>query len=178
MKEQSTKQSIFLDLVKHRGDPSIKDCIGKYYFHFHPEEKDLETEFQTIGLRKSWGKSYSFYDLVDKEMEKYLGSAGEDYDVIGVLLALRIRIEQIAHQRLPEVNKTQFIETHKTRAKLEYCESECGLGIPEIHYLLSIIYNDNLHWREGRNYEMPLRSKLSNPTIKKMIKTIAESEAK
>ena len=41
-----------------------------------------------------------------------------------------------------------------------------------IYFLLGIIYNENLHWRENRDYETPLRTKLSNLVIKRMITEI------
>jgi hypothetical protein len=74
-----------------------------------------------------------------------------------------------------EQQKIEFLETHKTKSKLEYCE-EKGIKIPETHYLLGLIYNDDLHWREHRDYETPLFSKLENMTIKKMIKEIMEQQ--
>ena len=168
--------SVFLKLVQHREHTSIKDLVGRHYFHFHPEEKDLENEFQSLGLRKSWAKSYSFYQLVNEELTKYLQSA--PHDSIGVLLAIRIKIEQIVYQQLTdEAQQAIFLDKHTTKNKLEYCESECRLQIPETYYLLGIIYNDDLHWRDGGDYETPLQSRLANPTIKKMIQAISERVA-
>ena len=57
------------------------------------------------------------------------------------------------------------------KSKLEFCE-ENGITISETHYLLGLIYNDDLHWHEQRDYETPLISKLENMTIKKMIQEI------
>lgn len=162
--------SIFLNIVKHRKHPSIEEIVSKHHFHFHPDEVNLENEFQTLTLRKVWGKSHSFYTMVKNEVNKYLSS--HDYDSIAVLLGVRIEIEKLAYEKLStQLLKDKFIATHKTKSKLEFCE-ENGITISEIHYLLGLIYNDDLHWHEQRDYETPLISKLDNMTIKKMIQEI------
>lgn len=174
-KKQDIAPSVFLKLVQHREAASIKDFVGRHYFHYHPEEKDLETEFQTLQIKRSWGNSHYFYQLINEELNKYLKS--DSYDSIAVLLAIRIKIERIAYEQIKsESQRTKFIETHGTRNKLDFCESECGLQIPETHYLLGIVYNNDLHYKNGRDYETPLRSKLDNVTIKKIIKDIAEKQ--
>ncbi|WP_418185471.1 hypothetical protein ACNSOS_00235 [Aliarcobacter vitoriensis] len=162
--------SVFLNIVKHRKHPSIQEIVSKHHFHFHPDEVNLENEFQTLALKKSWGKSHSFYTMVKNEVGKYLSS--HDYDSIAVLLGVRIEIEKLAYEKLStQLLKDKFIATHKTKLKLEFCE-ESGISIPEIHYLLGLIYNDDLHWHDHRDYETPLISKLENMTIKKMIQEI------
>lgn len=173
-KSTNNLPSTFLKLVQCRENPSIKDFIEIHHFHYHPTEKDLESEFQTLQIKKAWGKSHEFYKLINAEMQKYL--CDESYDPIGVLLAVRIKIEQLAYQELSASQQIKFIETHKTRNKLDYCSSECGVEIPETHYLLGIIYNDALHWRDCRDYETPLYSKLGNSAIKRMIQTLSLSK--
>jgi hypothetical protein len=166
----SRTPSVFLNMVKHRKNPSIEATVSKHHFHFHPDEINLENEFQTLTLRKAWGKSHSFYTVVKNEVDKYLAS--NDYDSIAVLLGIRIEIEKLAYEKLPTQSlKDTFITTHKTKSKLEFCE-ENGITISETHYLLGLIYNDDLHWHEHRDYETPLISKLENMTIKKMIQEI------
>ena len=108
--------------------------------------------------------------MIKGEVDKYLDS--NDYDSIAVLLGIRIEIEKLAYEKLPTQSlKDTFITTHKTKSKLEFCE-ENGITISETHYLLGLIYNDDLHWHEHRDYETPLISKLENMTIKKMIQEI------
>lgn len=88
------------------------------------------------------------------------------------MFGVRIEIEKLAYEKLStQLLKDKFIATHKTKSKLEFCE-ENGITISEIHYLLGLIYNDDLHWHEQRDYETPLISKLDNMTIKKMIQEI------
>jgi hypothetical protein len=169
-KDLTRTSSVFLKLVKHREDLSIKNNVSKHHFHYHPNEINLEEHFQQLGLRKVWGKSHSFYEVINEEITKYM--TDEDYDPIAVLLAIRIHIEKCAYEKLnSEQQKNEFLQTYKTKSKLEYCE-EKGVRISETHYLLGLIYNDDLHWREHRDYETPLFSKLENMTIKKMIKEI------
>jgi hypothetical protein len=166
----SRTSSVFLNMVKHRKNPSIEETVSKHHFHFHPDEVNLENEFQTLTLRKAWGKSHSFYAVVKNEVDKYLAS--NDYDSIAVLLGIRIEIEKLAYEKLQTQSlKNTFIATHKTKSKLEFCE-ENGITISETHYLLGLIYNDDLHWHEHRDYETPLISKLDNMTIKKMVQEI------
>lgn len=169
-KDTNAHQSASLTLVRKRDDPSIADAVSAHYFHFNPTEKDLQAEFGALALNSAWGKSHDFYTYVKHEAVKYLQS--HNYDAIAVLIALRIHIEELAYNKLAsDAAKQGFIDTHKTANKLDYCE-EHGVGIPEIHYLLGLIYNDDLHWREGRDYDTPLRAKLENLTIRNMIREV------
>ena len=160
--------SVFLKMVKNREDADIEDDVSCYHFHYNPTEKDLEADFQRLSMRKAWGKSHSFYRVVYDEATKYLN--GNTFDPIAVLFAVRIKIEEITFNRLtnPEYHKVFIEDCNGTSNKLDYCES-IGVQIPEIHYLLGLIYNDNLHWNDKRDYETPLRAKLDNFTIRKMI---------
>ena len=173
-KNDNRKGSEFLKLVKHRELEHIKANISKYYLHYNPTVKNMSSEFKALKLRTSWNDSYSFYESACKQLNKYL--CDQEYDPIGVLLAVRILIEFSAYNSLDDLQKVQFIKTHKTKNKLNYCVEECGSNIQEVHYLLGIIYNDNLHWHEQRDYETPLYSKLSNPTIKRMISDLSLSD--
>lgn len=165
-KDSSLTTSVFLNLVKKRGDPLIEDDVSRYYFHYHPNEIDLQSKFQALSLRKAWGKSFEFYKIINNETNKYLQD--KDYDSIAVLLSVRIQIEKLAHDKLPVDKQSDFHTVHGTKKKLEYC-LDCGLEISETHFLLGIIYNDDLHWHDNKDYETPLRSKLQNVTIKKLI---------
>lgn len=157
-------------LVKKRDDLTIKDKLSKHHFHYHPLDENLENEFQTLGLKKAWGKSHSFYQYINDEISKYL--SGEAFDAIAVLLAIRIKIEKLAFEQLGSTDQQDaFHDKHGTGIKLDYC-STLGVEIPETHYLLRIIYNDDLHPHGDRDIETPLRSKLSNVTIQKIISEI------
>lgn len=168
-KNDSSAKSLVLNLVKHRDDHSIKNEVSQHHFHYHPEEKDLESKFELLGIKRSWGKSHKFYEEIETERVKCI--SGQDYDPVAVLLAVRIRIEKNAYDNLEESKRKGFLGQNTTRNKLDYCEEE-GFEIPEVHYLLGIVYNDALHWKDNKDYETPIRSKLDNPTIKKMISTL------
>lgn len=172
-KNSTGTPSVFLKIIKYRDDTTIKEKVSKYHFHFHPDEIDLENEFQLLGLRKAWGKSHNFYHEVYSEIDNYLNS--RDYDAIAVLFAVRIKIEKTVFSLLhdPEHRRIFLDERNNgTKYKLEYCVEELGMAIPETFFLLGLIYNDNLHWNQHRDYETPLISKLENMTIKKMIEEI------
>ena len=159
-----------LSLVKKRDDLTIKDKVSKHHFHYHPLDENLENEFHSLGLKKVWGKSHSFYKYIDDEVGKYLRD--EAYDAIAVLLAIRVKIEKLAFEKLGNtIQQDAFHGEHGTGNKLDYC-SALGIDIPETHFLLKIIYNDDLHHHGDRDIETTLRSKLSNVTIKKIITKI------
>lgn len=163
--------SVFLKLVKNRSDAAIEDELSKYHFHYHPLEKDLEADFMRLSMRKVWGRSHSFYNVIYREVNSYLN--GTAFDPIAILFAVRIKIEELAYGRLvSDIQREEFLDgQHGTSNKLGYCES-VGISIPETYYLLGLIYNDNLHWNDKRDYETPLLAKLENFTIKKMISEV------
>ncbi|MCF8053723.1 MAG: ATP-binding protein [Deltaproteobacteria bacterium] len=173
-KDAAATQSACLSLVRKRDDPSIEAAVSAHHFHFNPAEQDLQAEFGALALNVAWGKSHEFYVYVKGEAEKYLRI--QQYDAIAVLLAVRICIETLAYNKLPADAKQGFIDTHKTASKLDYCE-EHGVAIPETYYLLGLIYNDDLHWREGRDYDTPLRAKLENLTIRNMMKEVLSEKS-
>lgn len=159
--------SLSLNLVKQRENPTIEAVVSRHHFHYHPQDVNIENEFFSLGLRKAWGKSHKFYDYVNEEIAKYFRD--EDHDSIAVLLAIRIRIEKLAFEKLTAAQQQDdFHNAHGTGNKLDYCATQ-GIDIPETHYLLGIIYNDDLHPKGDRDIETPLRSKLRNVTIKKII---------
>lgn len=161
----------FLDIVKNRKDQQIGSDLSKYFFHYHPEDKDLENDFIRLGMPIAWGRSLSFHREVSIELIKYL--QGSSYDPIAVLFAIRVRIEEFAYNSLFDCDKENFLDTHKTRNKLLFCEDR-SIHIPEINYLLGLIYNDDLHWSDNRDYITPLVSKLENITVKKMISELEQ----
>jgi hypothetical protein len=163
-------KSKFLEIVRKREKLNIKDDLDKHFFHYHPDNKDIESYFSELKITAAWGKSHSFYQEVFKEKENYIRC--QKFDPIAVLFAVRIKIEQLAYERLDsQEDKSGFIEAHTTKKKLIYCE-EHGVTIPETHYLLGLIYNNNLHWKENTDLITPLMSKLENMTIRKMISEI------
>lgn len=161
MNTGTTRQSIVKNLIKKRlNDTNKNEEISKYLLHFYNGEITIE-EYN----------NKQFYDKMYKEVyDKYLKE--ENYDSLKICLAVRIKIEEIIYNKLNSQElKEEFIKTHGTKEKLNFAVDK-GIDVPEIYFLLGIIYNDNMHWRENRDFDTPLRTKLSNLVIKNMIKTI------
>ena len=155
----TTNSSCVLPLMRKR--TSGNDDIDKYLFHYN----NVENEVERLN-NKSW-----YDDLYKEVTDRYL--SGLNYDSLKICLAVRIKIEETAYNLLSEPSdKNKFIKTHRTKQKLSFIAQDKGIDYPEIWSLLGIIYNDNLHWKDNKDYETPLRSKLSNIIVRNMISNI------
>ena len=106
-------------------------------------------------------------------MRKYLYE-NKKYDPIAICLALRLKIEEICYKKFKSSElQNEFLKTKKTKNKLEFC-FEKGIEVPEIFFLLGIIYNAPLHLKEGQDISIPLSNKLENLIIKNMIRNVFE----
>jgi hypothetical protein len=160
------------NLLRKRNDPSIKDDVDKYLLHYHPDKINKRAEFKNLGLSETWGEANCFSKHLEGEIDNYLND--RPYDPFSVCGALRIKIEETAYKKLQsDEAKIEFLDTHKTRSKLEKAE-EKGVISPESHYLLGIIYNEAMHWKEDRDNVSPIASKLENLIIKKLIRDVFE----
>lgn len=158
------------ELLRKREEPSIKDDVSKYLLHFHPETIDKREEFQRLNLKETWGEGRYFTDFIRDEARKYI--EGDSYDPLAVCCAVRNKIEEIAYQRLvSEADRGSYIDTHKTRAKLDFVNSK-GCEIPESYYLLGLIYNEAMHWKENADNITPIAVKLEHKVIQHMINTL------
>jgi hypothetical protein len=156
-----------INLLRNRNDLTIKADVSKYLLHYDPATINKRTEFRALSIPELWGENNNFQNHVNSEVQNYLTDI--PYDPFAVCGALRLKIEQIAYDKLQSTEaKTAFIETHKTRSKLEKAE-EMGIVSPESHYLLGIIYNEGMHWKSNQDNVSPIASKLENLTIKKLI---------
>lgn len=165
MNTGTTRQSLVIPLIRKRVvEKTLDKPISRYLLHYNNDDKIIENY-----------NNKQFYEKMYKEVvEKYLQN--ENYDSLKVCLAIRIKIEEIIYNKLNnQEQKDEFIKTHKTKEKLNFAVDN-GIEVPEIYFLLGIIYNDNLHWRENRDFETPLRTKLSNLVIKNMIESIFKEE--
>lgn len=164
----------FIKLLQKREENSIKDDVSKYLLHFHTESINKRNEFVNLGLKPTWGEGQSFKEFVNTEIEKYLGGQS-DYDPFAVCCGVRVKIENIIYFLLPTLEaKSEFLEVHGTKSKLEFSE-ECGVNVPEHYYLLGIIYNDGMHWKSYQDNVSPIASKLENITIRNLITGVFES---
>lgn len=172
--EQSNMQvtHALKELLRKREEPSIKEDVSKYLLHFHPEAINKREEFQRLHLRETWGEERHFTNFIRDEAKKYI--EGNAYDPFAVCCAVRNKIEEIAYQRLvTDADRESYIDTHKTRAKLDFVKSK-GHEIPETHYLLGIIYNEAMHWKENTDNITPIAVKLEHKVIQNMISTLFE----
>lgn len=158
-------------LIKKREDATIQANVDKHHFHFYPTHINISTEFSALGLPASWGDSQRFHQFIDHEVQKYLTDQ-PDYDPLAICFGVRVKIEAVIHGQIADPAKQQeFLDEHGTKKKLEYCE-RIGHSVPESFYLLGIIYNDRLHWRDGLDNVKPVAIKLENMTIKHLIKEL------
>jgi len=157
-------------LLKHRNDASIGEDVSKYLLHFNPNTINKRSEFRNLTIPELWGEGTNFIQHLYNEVEKYLKD--EHYDPFAVCGGVRVKIEEIAYNKLlSDDAKNKFLTTNKTRCKLEKAQ-KMGIVSPESHYLLGIIYNEGMHWKDNQDNISPIASKLENLTIKKLIKDV------
>lgn len=157
-------------LLRNRKNATIETEVDKYLLHYDPGTINKRAEFRALGIRELWGEGNNFVQYLNSEVNNYL--TNQPYDPFAVCGALRVRIEQIAYNKLQsDEARNAFLTTHKTRSKLEKAE-EMGIVSPESHYLLGIIYNEGMHWKENQDNVSPIASKLENLTIKKLIRDV------
>jgi len=157
-------------LLRNRENATIKADLDKFLLHYDPGTISKRAEFRALTLPETWGEGNNFVQHLNNEVTNYL--ANQPYDPFAVCGALRVKIEEIAYNKLPSPeSRTAFLSTHKTRSKLEKAE-EMGFVSPESHYLLGIIYNEGMHWKDNQDNVSPIASKLENLTIKKLIRDV------
>jgi len=169
----SSKKAGIAKMVILRDETALKPHIGKYFFHYHPDNCDQETVFVQNGLKKAWGKSYNFYKYVFAEFKKYREGAS-DTDYVAACVATRIAIEKHSFDQLAELEQRKRFtdEFNKgTSDKLDFVESLGGM-VPESHRLLGLLYNDILHHKPNFDYISAIVSKMKNPAIRGMISEI------
>lgn len=159
-------------MVRTRDDAALKPYIGKYFFHYHPQNCDQVALFKSKGLKETWGKSHDFYTYVFGELKKYCSEAS-DIDFVAACVAVRIAIEKYAFDKLNDADKKRFTDEliKGTEGKLDFVE-QSGVMIPDSHRLLGLLYNDILHHKEQYDYISAIVSKMKNPAIRGMIKDI------
>lgn len=110
--------------------------------------------------------SVDFQNAALGELENY--REGRPHDLALVCCGLRISIEKQAYDQLTPIHKNEFLSINKTIDKLSYAK-EKGASIPEVHFLLSIIYNEAMHLDPQCQKLHPIGYKLKNKVIRNMI---------
>ncbi|RAM63155.1 ATP-binding protein [Herbaspirillum rubrisubalbicans] len=146
----------------------IKNKISRYLVHYSGEQFDFSDGLAVIkGTRPSWGKTGVFQNFLVNEFRKY--EEGQSYDPLAICAITRRSIERAAFEQIASAEDAlDFYTVHKTVKKLDWAR-ERGSFVPEMHYLLRIIFDDGLHWNPSRDNTIPIVAKLGNPVIKKMI---------
>ena len=159
-------------LLSKRGEDTIAADVSKFLLHYNEGEINQRENFKKLKLVETWGEGTTFLKHLINEMNKYLRKDA-DYDPYSVCIALRIKIEKIVYEKLPtEDEKKEFIQTHKTKSKLEFAEDILG-ELPDIYFILGVIYNDAGHLKD-ENLEKPVVYRLNNLIIQNMISEIFE----
>lgn len=143
--------------------------ISNYYFHYNPNSKDLTSQIHSSipHLQKNWFKADNLKRYILGELNKYLSST-TDYDPYSVCLAIRIRVEKLAYEKLTSQNtRDEFLNTNKTKDKLLFVENQ-GIIIPDSFYVMGSIYNDAEHLNDP-NKDKNCIYKLYHKVIKKLV---------
>ena len=159
-------------LLSKRVEKTIADDVSKFLLHYNEGEINQRENFKQLRLAETWGEGTTFLEHLINEVNKYLRKEA-DYDPYSVCIALRIKIEKRVYEKLPtEDKKKEFIQTHKTKAKLEFAENILR-ELPDIYFILGVIYNDAGHLKD-ENSEKPVVYRLNNLIIQNMISEIFE----
>lgn len=159
----------FMKLLKIRNNEEIKKDVSKYLLHYHTDKINKREKFKELNLKEKWGEGTNFKEYIEGEIKKYFND--EDYDPFAVCCAVRVKIEELTYNMINEQDKKEFLNTHKTKEKLDYAQSKIE-NIPESFYLLGVIYNEAMHWKDNQDNITPIVTKLKNLTIKNMIRKI------
>lgn len=152
---------------KHNKDKY--DNISTYYLHYSPVIYDESEYLSGLRVEEPLLTSNSFYEKGLEELKKYKNN--EDYDIALTCCGLRIYIEKSIFEKLPDEHKSTYLSIHKTVDKLSFAK-DIGIEVPEVYFLLSIIYNEGMHLDPQCKKLKPIACKLNNKVIKNMISEI------
>ena len=169
--DPSVSQKMFSLIQLRDENERLKDTLEEHWFHYHPKPAINDSHWPK-NIPQQWRDSMLFRGYIEQEARKYL-DGNSSYDILAVCFALRIKTEQSVYETLDSNNQTGFLETHKTRAKLQYA-AELGKNVPEAYFLLSLIHNASLHWDHTRSHITPLKGKLNHPVIKNLVKKLMD----
>lgn len=178
IKSEASVSEHLIKVLKERNNVNsvLKTDIEKYLLHYHVDDINRRTDFQTLGLKPTWGEGRYFQDYIDQEVQKYINDE-QEYDPLAVCCGVRVRIEKnVFNLIIDTVHKNSFLNqcTSGTSDKLEFAEN-IGIQVNESYYFLGILYNESLHWKEERDKNgniAPAMGKLRNMTLKRLVKMV------
>lgn len=150
-------------------DKVIYDSISTYYLHYSPNVVDESEYLRALRVEEPLFTSDSFQVAALDELRKYMNH--ENYDAALTCCGLRIYIEKQIYEKLPAEYQDEYVNRHKTLDKLTFAK-EKDVDVPEVYFLLSIIYNEALHLDSQCKKLKPIECKLKNKVIQKMISEI------
>lgn len=149
---------------------AVYNAISSHYLHHHIQacsSQETIEYLRNLHVDTSIQVDTEFKKVALKELDKYKN--GKAYDLAFVCCGLRILVEKKACDQLTDEQQLEFIEHRNlTIEKLRYAK-ECGAEVPEICFLLSIIYNEAMHLDSQCKKLNPISYKLKNKVIKNMI---------
>jgi hypothetical protein len=155
-------------LIVNRKNSVIEAGVDRHHLHYDPSPINLRDEFKALGLKETWGDSTIFRTYLNEEWEKYLANL-TDYDPFAVCCFARVKIEEIIYNNITQqACKTEFLDEHGTKNKLEKAES-FGVTVDDTLYLLGVIYNEGMHIHANVDNSSPIVAKLENLVIRKML---------
>lgn len=166
------KGSDIVKVIQKRKSGDDNDFASRYLLHYNPENINISDEIRKICGATFPSTTFGFKNFAYKEViDKYL--SGLPYNPILVLVGIRIKVEEIVYNQLPENKKKEFIEIHKTNSKLNLASQYTDVS--EVFYILQPVYNDSLHLNDDQGDDAKIKScslKLYNIPIKNIIKII------
>ena len=185
----SNKNVVYLDQVVHnlnrykvneilknrkdckKNNQPVYNCISSNFLHYSNRDTNQSTYLGTLGVPEKLHTANGFRGAAIAELQAYQ-SDNNQYDLALVCCGLRLTIEKNAFEQLDVGDQEEFLAINKTVDKLAYAK-EKGAEIPEVYFLLSIIYNEAMHLDQECKKLHPIGYKLKNKVIKHMIKQIA-----
>ena len=152
-----------------REDELIKKDVSKHLLHYDPTFiSGHRNDFKKLSLPETWGDGSAFHQELIDQINLYLTDSN-DYEPYAICTAVRIRIEKIVYDKLDDEKRKRFLEIHGTKQKLNF--SEDFIEVPDLFYLLGIIYNDAEHVKDETS-DKPIIYRLDQTIIKTMIKNL------
>lgn len=152
----------------------IAKKIEANFLHYNPQNIQLIEEEKSLIDDADYHEASLFYQMIHKEVELFL--KGENYDPLKIICAIRVKIEKIIYERLPDQSKkTEYINTNTTIKKLNYAV-ENSIYVPEDFFLLQPLFNDGLHMNnnenQARNKIQSICLKLDNVVVQEIVRKI------
>lgn len=148
---------------------AVYDRISTNYLHYSIDNANEAIYLRSIGVEEAVVMPENFRRIAQEELDNYRND--RDYDPAFVCCGLRILVEKNIYEQLRPEFQPGFFARFKTTDKLTYAK-EMGVSVPEVYFLLSIIYNEAMHLDPQCQKLNPIACKLRNKVIHHMISEI------